>query len=216
MSDTLLAAMSFSGLMGDDIGDFFPQRPKDINVEVIDTPIVTTPAEVSQEQTPENQGVSPVIYPGSIKIRTIKLRNPDLHSKVDQTSLKPLNQTEDSKSKANYPKVTERSVNLAKKIPQPDQYPTSPSITKPNLSHPQVKRPAPTEGIEFGMFLTPSQARAQKRQVLHNYGLVPGVIPNLLKGTNVESFSVQVITPNNIFINQFCIFPRSLQSIIGG
>jgi len=197
MSDTLLAAMTFSGLMGDDIGDFFPQRPKDINVEVIDTPIVSTPAEVSQEQTPENQGVSPVIYPGSIKIRTIKLRNPDLHSKVDQTSLKPLNQTEDSKSKANYPKVTERSVNLAKKIPQPDQYPTSPSITKPNLSHPQVKRPAPTEGIEFGMFQTPSQARAQKRQVLHNYGLVPGVIPNLLKGTNVESFSVQILAVNN-------------------
>merc|ERR1719427_1139322 len=58
------------------------------------------------------------------------------------------------------------------------------------------------------MHLNPTyQARAQnliqniksvsRSQVFQNYGLVPGTVLELMKGTNVESFVVQILAVNN-------------------
>ena len=144
-------------------------------------------------------------------MRTIKLRNPDLPSKLP-SQITP-NQLQDnsashSKLTANYSKLTERTVNLSKKVSPPSN--PSPTITLPQVKRPWVAdsneletKPATKKIILTPQNLTPHPPsdhasklkqfnKSESNKNLSYYGLVPGVIQELLKGAAVEIFVVQV------------------------
>ena len=133
-------------------------------------------------------------------MRTIKLRNPDLPSKLP-SQISPNQLQDNSNLTANYSKLTERTVNLSKKV-------SPPSNPSPTITLPQVKRPWVADSNELEtkpatkkINLTPQSDHAAKlkqfnktesNKNLSYYGLVPGVIQELLKGADVETFVVQV------------------------